>query len=1050
MSLRPPSVENPTVHQGNDPSRCRAGCAYRAGRYLLQEELGRGGMATVWQALDPDLDRSLAVKLMHPDGDVRRFLEEAQITGQLQHPGIPPVHELGKLPDGQPFLAMKLIRGQTLARLLDQRPSPSHDLPRFLAVFEQVCQAVAYAHSKGVIHRDLKPANIMVGAFGEVQVMDWGLAKRVQKVQALPVDGTAAVAPSGFCVVHSGLTQAGSVLGTPAYMSPEQARGETDNLDPRCDVFALGVILAEVLTGPLPHPGSESAVVMLRSLGLDVTALRGELEASGADEELVRLALTCLSNDPERRPADAGAVARAVDAHLAGVRERLRQAELDRARVEVRSQEECKRRRLTLGLAAAVVLLVAGAGAAAWWNERENSRRQAEAQEQALRQRERARLQVKALIEQGLRLRERALWRQALEALDEASRLIEADGAGEQGREVEQVRQGVRLLAELDRIRQDAGLVVASGLNERQTIRHYEKALRGAGIDVQGGALDEVVTAVRRSPVPAGVVAALDDWARIEPAADRQARLWRVTSAVTGEVWREHLAGAMGSNEKGATRRAIEAARGKVQSPHALACLGPMLEALGGEGLAWLRDGCLAHPGDFWLNFMTANVLYWRLRRPEQAAAYYRAALSARPDSVAALSNLGRTLQEHGDLAGALAAVRRALVLDPKLAETHCNLGSILFLQGDLAGALAAFDQALTLEPRLAGAHTNRGLVLKARGDLAGALAAHDRAIALEPKMARAHNHRGQVLRARGDLAGALLSLRRAVELDERDGTAWGNLGGVLHSLGDLEGAEAAARKAVDRSPHQPGWLVNLGNALSAQGKTAEALAVYRRVLGRWPQLAQARLALALALLEQDEFAEASRELEAGLAALPAGHPLHRVMAPHRAELRKLLRLEERLPELLAGKEQPAGPEEALELARCLARRRPVEALRRYAEVFRARPDLAGRLAKKYRFRAACTAARAPAPGDERERAKWQALALTWLRQDLAAWEKCVNVAPARPALLQTLSAWRHAPELAPLREGKGLDETQRRAWGELWAGVDRVMRNVAGSFRRG
>src|SRR5262249_23061914 len=149
----------------------------------------------------------------------RRFREEAQITGQLQHPGIPPVHEVGTLPDGRPFLAMKLIKGRTLAQLLHERPSPTADLPRFLGIFEQVCQTLAYAHSKGVIHRDLKPSNIMVGAFGEVQVMDWGLAKVLaSRGREAPEAVAIATERAGAAGLSS---QAGTVLGTPAYMAPE-------------------------------------------------------------------------------------------------------------------------------------------------------------------------------------------------------------------------------------------------------------------------------------------------------------------------------------------------------------------------------------------------------------------------------------------------------------------------------------------------------------------------------------------------------------------------------------------------------------------------------------------------------------------------------------------------------------------------------------------------------------------------------------------------------------------------------------------------------------
>src|SRR5262245_50096569 len=152
------------------------------GPYDVIGEIARGGMGVVYRCRDRVFNRELAVKVMLDryagrEDVLRRFTEEARIAGQLQHPGVVPVHELGALPDGRPFMAMKLVKGRTLAELLGGRGPPAHDLPRFLEVFEQACQAVAYAHAKGVIHRDLKPANLMVGAFGEVQVMDWGLAK---------------------------------------------------------------------------------------------------------------------------------------------------------------------------------------------------------------------------------------------------------------------------------------------------------------------------------------------------------------------------------------------------------------------------------------------------------------------------------------------------------------------------------------------------------------------------------------------------------------------------------------------------------------------------------------------------------------------------------------------------------------------------------------------------------------------------------------------------------------------------------------------------------
>src|SRR5262249_28431563 len=163
------------------------------------------------------------------------------LTGQLQHPAIPPVHEVGRLEDGRPFFAMKLIKGRTLADLLKERQSPADDLPRRLGAFASLCQGVAYAHSKGVIHRDLKPSNVMIGAFGEVQVMDWGLAKLLAGPEYQPTEqeAEASAIATGRGNEESAWSRDGDVLGTPAYMAPEQARGEVDSLDERADVFGL-------------------------------------------------------------------------------------------------------------------------------------------------------------------------------------------------------------------------------------------------------------------------------------------------------------------------------------------------------------------------------------------------------------------------------------------------------------------------------------------------------------------------------------------------------------------------------------------------------------------------------------------------------------------------------------------------------------------------------------------------------------------------------------------------------------------------------------------
>jgi serine/threonine protein kinase len=355
-------------------------------RYRLGEEIARGGMGVVYRATDAVLGREVAVKVLQekhaPDsGTARRFADEARITGQLQHPSVPAVHDLGVLPDGRPFLAMKLIKGRTLAALLGDRSDPAADRGRFVAIFEHVCQAVAYAHSLRVVHRDLKPSNVMVGKFGEVQVMDWGLAKVLPEgVSAGERPGRPSDAGTVIRTRHVGAadtpagsgsptppTRTGSVLGTPAYMAPEQAVGEVDRLDSRCDVFGLGAVVCEVLTGKPPYTGRDEDQIYRKALAANLADAHARLNACGVEPELVALCLRCLAPEPDDRPRDAGEVAAAVAALRAAAEERARRAELD----QVRAAEQGKRRRVLLAASwTVVVVLLAALGVSLWQMQR--------------------------------------------------------------------------------------------------------------------------------------------------------------------------------------------------------------------------------------------------------------------------------------------------------------------------------------------------------------------------------------------------------------------------------------------------------------------------------------------------------------------------------------------------------------------------------------------------------------------------------------------------------------------------------------------------------
>ena len=302
-----------------------------AGRYEVGAEIARGGMGAVYSAVDRAFDREVAVKLVREEfvgtDAAKRFFVEARITGQLQHPGIPPIHEVGTLPDGRPYLVMKLVKGRTLSDLLLERESPGGELDRFLLIFEQICLAVAFAHARGVIHRDLKPQNVMVGAFGEVQVMDWGLAKRLTDAEPTMPRGAAASSRAD----DAEPTRFGTVLGTLAYMPPEQARGETDRLDARSDVFGLGAILCEILTGKPPHTGANFDAVRVKIAAGDLAETLDRVEHSAGPRLVNRLAMRCLAADPAGRPAHAGEVAASLRSITTFLERAARRNEVDDA-----------------------------------------------------------------------------------------------------------------------------------------------------------------------------------------------------------------------------------------------------------------------------------------------------------------------------------------------------------------------------------------------------------------------------------------------------------------------------------------------------------------------------------------------------------------------------------------------------------------------------------------------------------------------------------------------------------------------------------------------
>jgi serine/threonine-protein kinase len=914
------TVAAPDVPPGRAASPSGDTVALDLRDYELLDRVGRGGMGEVFRGRDPALGRDLAVKVLrpelrgNPDAEAR-FQQEARLTGALQHPNIVPVHSLGRLPDGRLYFSMKMVRGRTLAEILAEGAGADR-LPELLGVFEKVCQAVAYAHDKGVIHRDLKPLNVMVGAFGEVQLMDWGLAK---VLPSQPVPGSHVVAPGEGGDTVRRAWQTGStaddrrtgVVGTPAYMPPEQARGAADEMDERADVFALGALLCELLTGRPPYAGASSDAVLRRAAVGDTAEALARLGGCGADAELVALCRECLAAERAGRPRDGRAVAERVRAYQAGVQQRLRQAELERAAAVAREQEarataraERKARRRARALALTVLLLVVIAGGSVWSVWLYQQQRQARAAEVAQRRQQadaaaglamgRARLLLGQA--KGAPLSDAGKFREARAAAEEAQELARTGEASDEVRqeaaqlaaslqdEAGAAERDRRLLAALQEVRgpregpryrrNDQGLMAE--LSEPGADEQFAAAFRAWDPSFDVDALPTAAAAARLRGRPKAVVtevvAALDEWARER----RQAR-------PPGD-WRRpaDLAEAL-DTDPDSKRRELRAllVRDTWRTERALSALSMALrpvmvpfDAGIGEDRSRLRQ-LVAETDPATEPVLGLLTLAGTLQiAGDQSAAVglLREAVRAQPGQVVLYHALGQLLEGQGRWDEAARCYAAARALRTELGEALANAE---VRSGRVPEGLALYERLVARAGDNPWLHHRRGHTLSEHGRFAEAEAPFREALRLKPDFPEAHNDLGYTLLGLSRWAEAEASLHEAIRLKPDFPQAYDNLGIALHRQGRFREAEAAFRQVLGLLSDSPEAHYNLGVALHAQGRDKEAEASWREALRLQPDLPEAQTNLGGLLNNQGRYEEAEAACRAALRLRPDSPQAH-------------------------------------------------------------------------------------------------------------------------------------------------------------------------------
>jgi serine/threonine-protein kinase len=1021
---------------GNDPDATASWLApagHRAGhRFRIVRMHAQGGLGLVYEAHDQELGRKVALKEIQPDKadhpELRsRFVLEAEISGGLQHPGIVPIYSLGHYDDGKPYYAMRFVEGASLrdavARYHEAHPRPDPTTKEFrdlLNRFLDVCHAIAFAHSRGVLHRDLKPQNVMIGEYGEALIIDWGLAKATGRRD--PASGgrpeATLVPPSG-----SGLepTQAGRAMGTPSYMSPEQAQGDLAALGPATDVYGLGAFLYHMLTGQAPVPAEEGLDAVLSRV------IRGEIAPVRALNPRVPVALEAICLKAlAPRPDDRYPTARALADDLAHwMADEPVTARRDPLLTRL-SRWTRKHRVATAGTAAA---LVVGLAAALFSYQRE-------------------RTYSASLDRQRLRAEDRE--RQAIDAVKRFREAVANEPLLKDTRELDELRK--RLLKE--------PLAFFRALRERLQ----------ADRDTRSDSLARLAAA------------SLDLGELTNEIGDKQDALaaFRESLAISQELVTNHPAVAEYQHDLARSHHYLAMLLNATGQPEtaqrefrqALAIEQKLAEAH--PEITQYQQDLAASRNNLGIVLLTAGQPEAARREYEQALAIRQKLADAHPsvteyqsDLVASHNNLGSHLHAIGQLEAARRELERGTAIAQKLADTyptitvyqhglassHHNLGVLLIAAGQPEAARREYEQALVIRQKLADIHpsvteyqtaladihNNLGALLRRTGQLEEARREYEQSLAIRLKLAAAHP---SVTEYQSDLAASHNSV----------GLLLSDTGQPEAARREYEQALAIRQKLAREHPETPDHASQLGGTLNnmalidlaakrfeeARGTLRQAVDWQKKALAANPRHPTYRqflsnhlgnlIDLARARGRADEAAAVQRELDE----LNDRDP-------------RFAALDARLAAVLGGDPAKDNAERLVLAQRAYATNRYRSAAKLWAEALDADPELGRDRRAQHRYNGACAAALAaaghgrdsPPPGEAHKRELRQQ-ARGWLQAELAAWKKVLESTKPkqRGFVVQALRHWQEDSDLAGVRDTDALSElpgAERTAWQSLW-----------------